>query len=234
MSDIGRSIAHTYGKAGWSLVLAARHPSRLDQDAADLHLRYGVAVVTVAFDVTDTRSHKTFMDHMVGLPETVICVVGLLGMQADAARNWPDAERILLTNYVGPVSILGEVANRMEARGHGCLIGISSVAGDRGRASNYLYGSAKAGLSAFLSGLRNRLDGVGVRVITVKPGFVETAMTRGMPLPKLLTAQPEEVAQAIFSAQLRGRDVIYVRAVWRVIMLIIRLIPEGIFKRLPL
>ena len=122
----------------------------------------------------------------------------------------------------------------MEARGSGAIIGISSVAGDRGRASNFIYGSAKAGFTAFLSGLRNALASKGVQVLTVKPGFVATQMTAGKDLPPRLTAQPAEVARAIVSAHKKGRDVIYVKPVWRIVMLVIRTIPERVFKRLPL
>jgi short-subunit dehydrogenase len=122
----------------------------------------------------------------------------------------------------------------MERRGSGTIIGISSVAGERGRASNYVYGAAKAGFTAFLSGLRNRLAAKGVRVITVKPGFVATRMTEGMKLPPRLTAQPEEVAAAILAATSRRFDVTYVRPIWWLIMAIIRLIPEPVFKKLKL
>ena len=116
----------------------------------------------------------------------------------------------------------------------GTIIGISSVAGDRGRASNFVYGSAKAGFSAVLSGLRNAHAKHGLHVLTVKPGFVATKMTAGMDLPPLLTAQPRDVADAIIKAQLRGRNVIYTKSLWWLIMTIIRHIPEGIFKRLSL
>jgi decaprenylphospho-beta-D-erythro-pentofuranosid-2-ulose 2-reductase len=136
------------------------------------------------------------------------------------------------TNYVAPALFLGEVANRMERRGKGAIIGIGSVAGDRGRASNYVYGSAKAGLVAPLSGLRNRLAKRGVRVITVKPGYVETRMTEGMKLPPLLTARSDEVARAVVAADTKGRDLVYVRPVWRFGMLAIRLLPERLFKQL--
>ena len=113
------------------------------------------------------------------------------------------------------------------------IIGVGSVAGDRGRASNYyVYGSAKVGFGAFLSGLRNRLAKAGVHVLTVKPGFVRTKMTEGLKLPAALTAQPQEVAEAVFRAAAHGRDGIYVKARWRLIMAIIGLIPEKIFKRL--
>jgi hypothetical protein len=113
------------------------------------------------------------------------------------------------------------------------IVGISSVAGDRGRGSNYVYGAAKAGFTAFLSGLRNRLSPLGVRVVTVKPGFVRTRMTEGMKLPPVLTAEADEVGRAIFKAE-RGGDVLYVRPVWRGVMAIIRAIPEPVFKRLKL
>ncbi|MFK7924061.1 MAG: SDR family NAD(P)-dependent oxidoreductase, partial [Bacteroidia bacterium] len=117
-------------------------------------------------------------------------------------------------------------------RGSGKIIGISSVAGDRGRASNYLYGSAKAGLTAYLSGLRNRLASKGVHVMTVKPGFVRTAMTENMDLPPVITGEPSKVAKDIIRSVRRGRNVIYTLWMWRYIMLIIRTIPERIFKKL--
>ncbi len=138
------------------------------------------------------------------------------------------------SNYEGPASIFAVFANRFEERGQGTLVGISSVAGDRGRATNYVYGSAKAGFTAFLSGLRNRLAKTGVHVVTVLPGFVATQMTEGMDLPKKLTAEPEEVAEAIARAVSKKRNVIYVRSVWWLVMLIIRNIPEFVFKRLKL
>ena len=165
------------------------------------------------------------------MPDTVICVAGLMTAQDQAERDFGAAELMMRTNYLGPVSILGEAANRMEARGSGTIIGISSVAGERGRASNYIYGSSKAGLTAFLSGLRNRLARKGVHVITIKPGFVATRMTEGMKLPAALTAQPAEVAAAILRAAQRGKDVVYTRPIWRLILWVISLLPEPVFKR---
>jgi decaprenylphospho-beta-D-erythro-pentofuranosid-2-ulose 2-reductase len=234
LSDVGRAVARAFGQDGHPLILAARRPDRLEDDARDLTLRYGVPVHVVAFDALDTGSHPAFLDSLGCLPDIAVCVVGLLGQQKEAERSWPAADLILRTNYLGPASVLGELANRMEARGRGCIVGVSSVAGERGRASNYLYGSAKAGLTAFLSGLRNRLARSGVRVITVKPGFIDTSMTRGMTLPPALTAQPEEVAAGIRAAVRRGRDVVYLKPVWRWIMAVIRLIPEPLFKKLNL
>ena len=122
----------------------------------------------------------------------------------------------------------------MEARGSGTIIGVSSVAGERGRSTNYIYGSAKAGFTAFLSGLRNRLQKRGVLVLTVKPGFVRTRMTEGLTLPSWLTAAPEELAHAIRRAHRRRKIVIYYRPVWRLIMFLIRCIPERLFARMKL
>jgi decaprenylphospho-beta-D-erythro-pentofuranosid-2-ulose 2-reductase len=230
-SDIGLAIAHGFAKAGRPVRLAARNVASLDADRTDIGLRYGVAVTLHEFDALATDSHAAFVDGLPDLPEIAVCAVGLLGSQADSERDSSEAIRVMRTNYEGPANILAELANRFEARGSGILIGISSVAGERGRASNYVYGSAKAGLTAFLSGLRNRLSGTGVRVITVLPGFVATRMTEGLNLPPRLTAQPEDVAKAVVRAAERGRDVVYVPAVWRLIMFVIRALPEPVFKK---
>jgi decaprenylphospho-beta-D-erythro-pentofuranosid-2-ulose 2-reductase len=233
-SDIGRALARTYAEAGFTPILAAREPDRLAADLDDLRVRYGVAARIAAFDMVDFGGFAGFVAGLDPLPDIVICVVGLLGDQARAEHDPGLAAALLNTNYVGPALLLDALAARMEARGSGTLIGISSVAGDRGRASNYLYGSAKAGFTAYLSGLRNRMAGKGVAVLTVKPGFVATRMTAGMKLPPRLTAQPAEVAAAILKAQRNGVEVLYVKPVWRLIMLIITAIPERIFKRLKL
>lgn len=233
-SDIGRAIAHEYARAGLPLVLAARDHRRIAPDVADLKLRYEVPVAAFELDVLDLHDPNAFLDSVGETPATVICVVGLLGEQSRAQTDPSHARTVIDTNFVGPALLLDAIARRMEQRGIGTIIGISSVAGDRGRASNYAYGAAKAGFSVFLSGLRNRLARRGVRVITVKPGFVATKMTAGMALPKALTAQPEEVARAVIRAHRRRQDVIYIRGAWRWIMLVIRSIPEVLFKRLSL
>lgn len=230
-SDMGRAIARRYAETGRPLVLAARGPERLEADAADLRLRHGVAVELRAFDALDTDGFVPFLDGLTETPGTVVCTVGLLGNQAEAQHSPVDTDRIIRSNFTGPAILLGLLADRMEAAGGGTIVAISSVAGDRGRASNYIYGSAKAGLTAFLSGLRNRLAGGGVHVVTVKPGFVRTRMTEGMPLPGPLTAEADEVARAVVQAEARRKDVIYVRPVWRLVMTVIRLLPEFVFKR---
>ena len=229
-SDLARAVAHRYGRAGASLILAARQPERLAADAEDLRLRYRIEVQVAGFDALDVETAEDIVSGWEPLPDTVVCAVGLIGDDAGPIA----AADIIATNLTGPAVILRSIAQRMEKRGSGTIIGFSSVAGERGKARNLVYGSAKAGFTAFLSGLRNRLCGSGVTVITVKPGFCRTRMTEGMTLPSLLTATPEQVAEAVFNAQKHRRDVVYVLPIWRVIMIAIRLLPERLFKRLRL
>jgi decaprenylphospho-beta-D-erythro-pentofuranosid-2-ulose 2-reductase len=233
-SDIGHATALTYAQAGWRVVLAARDPAGAQRNADDIATRSGSEVQVRVLDILDTGSLIPFVDALSPLPDTVVCVVGELGEQARAQNDIAHATHVMRTNFEGPALLLGIVAERFEGRGFGTIVGLSSVAGDRGRASNYIYGAAKAGFTAFLSGLRNRLSRAGVRVVTVKPGFVRTRMTQGMKLPPLLTAEADEVGRAIFKAAENGGDVVYVRPVWRAVMAIIRAVPEVVFKRLKL
>ena len=233
-SDLGRAIARRLAAEGWSLQLAARDPQRLQQEAQDLRARTGALVATSHCDVLDEDGGAALLNQLDPLPDAALCVVGLLDLKAESQRDGAAAERVMRTNYLGPALLLEALAKSFERRGHGVLVGFSSVAGDRGRAVNYIYGSAKAGLSAFLSGLRNRLAPSGVHVMTVKPGYANTRMTAGMALPASLTATPEEVAVVVVKALGRRRDVVYVRRVWRLLMFIIRALPEGLFKRLRL
>ena len=233
-SDIAIAVAHRFAEAGYQIQLAARNINNLAADKSDIELRHQVNVTLHEFDALDTTSHSYFVEQLTILPNITVCAVGYMGVQAENEREIKEASLVIRSNYEGPVSILSVLANCFEARGCGCLVGISSVAGERGRASNYVYGSAKAGFTAFLSGLRNRLAKKGVHVVTFLPGFVTTKMTEGMDLPKKLTAQPKEVANAIFNAVQKKQNIIYTRPVWRFIMIIIRNIPEQIFKRLKL
>lgn len=231
-SDIARALAHEFARRGHALQLAARQAQALEADKTDLELRYRVPVSLHEFDVLHSEKHLEFAKSLPALPEIVLCVVGYMGDQAQNQDDSAAMMRVMRSNYEGPAHILSLFATQFEARGHGTLVGISSVAGDRGRAKNYVYGSAKAGFTAFLSGLRNRLAAKGVHVLTVLPGFVATQMTEGMDLPARLTAQPDEVAQAIARAVAARKDVIYTKGIWWLIMLIIRNIPERIFKRM--
>jgi short-subunit dehydrogenase len=230
-SDIAMALARRYAAAGHDLQLAARGSEGLAADAADLGLRHAITASVHELDILDTASFAAFLDGLPTLPDTAICVVGLLGDQPTAQADPAAAALIMRSNYEGPALLTGMIAERFAARGTGTIIGISSVAGERGRASNYVYGSAKAGYTAFLSGLRNRLASSGVHVMTVLPGFVRTKMTAGMPLSPALTAEPATVAEAIVAAAARRRDVIYTKGIWRLVMAVIRAIPEPVFKK---
>ncbi len=233
-SDIARALARQYAAQGYDLYLAARRHEELARDADDLGIRYGVEVRIREFDVLDTATHRDFFARLDPVPQGTICLIGYLGDQSGAEREFQEAGRIIDTNYRCCVSILNIIAEAHEGRGEGFIVGVGSVAGDRGRKSNYIYGSAKAAFAVYLSGLRSRLKASGVDVLTVKPGFVNTRMTEGMNLPARLTAEPDEAARDIFRAQQRGRAVVYTRWYWRYIMCIIVHTPEKIFQRLPL
>lgn len=230
-SDIGRALARGYAARGARVILAGR--GDLEADRRDLELRSGTVVKAMPLDVTDDKA-DAFFAGMTEKPGTVIMVAGLLGDQAQSAADDAAAALVMVTNYTGPARYLLAAARTMAGVPDAAIIGISSVAGDRGRGSNFIYGAAKAGFTAFLSGLRNAHAKTGLHVMTVKPGFVATAMTKDMKLPPAITAQPDEVATAIIKAHLARKNSIYVRAIWWPIMTIIKAIPESIFKKLSL
>jgi short-subunit dehydrogenase len=236
-SAIARAVAGEFARRHYDLLLAGRDKEELDRLAVDLSLRHGVRAQALAFDAVAFDTHSAFVeacreasrDSLAG----AALFFGYLGDQAAAQKDPVEARRILDTNLVGAVSILGLLANHFEQRRGGFLCALSSVAGDRGRQSNYIYGAAKAGLTVFLQGLRNRLFSSGVSVTTIKPGFVDTAMTWGRP-GLFLVASPQAAAKRIVEAALKGEDEAYVPRFWRPVMLLIRLIPEKLFKRLKL
>lgn len=234
LSDIALAVGHTYAQAKYNLILAGRNVEKLQAAASDLQIRYGVEVSIAPFDAHDYASHKSFYQQLTSKPSIVILAFGVLGDNDQSLADWSNAEEVISANYTGAVSILNVVANDFQACKSGTIIGISSVAGERGRQSNFIYGSAKAGFTAYLSGLRNKLAKAGVHVITVKPGFVRTKMIEGTATSPLLTATPEQVANRIFKAANHKSNVVYVLPIWRIIMLVIRTIPEFIFKKLSL
>lgn len=233
-SAIARAIAHEYARNGYNLYLAGRGMEELQKDASDLKIRYKCEAEPVAFDALDYDSHQAVYDGLPHKPAIAICVVGTMPEQKAMEKDLELARRTIASNFTGCANMLSVIANDMEARKTGGIIGISSVAGERGRASNYFYGSAKAGFTAFLSGLRNRLAFAGVHVMTVKPGFVRTAMTEDLDLPARLTAEPEQVAKAVFKGFKRKKNTIYTLWMWRYVMKIIRSIPEWKFKKMKL
>ncbi|MEX2015398.1 MAG: SDR family oxidoreductase [Candidatus Hydrogenedentales bacterium] len=232
-SAIARAIANELAARGYALILAARDMEDAEAIAQDLRVRQEAVVYAMQWDAADFDSHAAFVDSCVdrfgGELEGVVMVSGFQEDQKRAESDWAASKRSIDVNLTGAVSVLNQFANRLEGQGHGFIVGISSVAGDRGRQSNYLYGAAKAGFTTYLEGLRNRLYHVGVHVLTVKPGFVDTKATYGE-VP--FAADPKDVGRAIVLALERRRNVIYVPWFWRYIMLIIRLVPETVFKRL--
>jgi decaprenylphospho-beta-D-erythro-pentofuranosid-2-ulose 2-reductase len=233
-SDIARAAARLYAREGYTVYLAGRNAESLEAFSKDLVIRYQSTAKFVSFNADDVSSHASFYKSITPSPDVVICAFGYLGDQEAAQKNWDECNKIIQANYTGAISILNIVANDMESRQQGSIVGISSVAGDRGRQSNYIYGSAKAGFTAYLAGLRNRLVRSGVHVVTVKPGFVDTKMTSGLKLPGPLTAKPEDVALKMKRAVDKKQNVIYVLWMWRWVMLIIKSIPESMFKKLKL
>ncbi|HYC28792.1 MAG TPA: SDR family oxidoreductase [Chitinophagaceae bacterium] len=233
-SDMAIAIARKFASHGYNIQLAARNTTPLQALQSDISIRHNVQCTVHTFDALNYASHKTFMDQLNPKPDVTICVFGYLGDATKARTDWQEAERILHTNYTGAVSVLDRIADHYAAQKQGTIVGISSVAGERGRQSNYHYGSAKAGFTAYLSGLRNRLFKDGVHVVTVQPGFVYTRMTENLQLPKLLTGHPTDVANTVYSAVKKKKNVVYVKWFWRWLMLIIRSIPEFMFKKMKL
>ena len=231
-SDIAKETARVYAKNGYDLYLAARNVNELEEFRNDLEVRSKVTVKTLELDLIAFDTHENFYSSLSEKPLGVVVVAGYMTEQHKAEQEWNETLNTINVNYTGAVSLLNIVANDFEKERRGFIVGVSSVAGDRGRKTNYIYGSAKAAFSAYLSGLRNRLHESGVSVLTVKPGFVNTKMTEGLDLPEKLTAEPSEVADDIFKAQQAGKNTLYTKWIWRYIMLIITTIPEFIFKKL--
>lgn len=234
-SDIAKATcARVAARGGVELLLASRDLGELRRVAADLELRHGGRAEALAFDALDTASHRAFYEAIQPPPDVVLLAFGELGDARRAETDFAEARRILEVNYLGAVSILEVVAADFAARRAGRIVALSSVAGERGRASNTHYGAAKAALTTFLSGLRQRLAPRGVSVITVLPGPVRTKMTAGRELPRLLTATPERVARDVVRALTGRRDVVFTPAYWRWVMRAVRWLPEPLFKRLHL
>lgn len=233
-SEVALALTDQLAAKSINLILAARQVEKLNPVKSDLTIRFGITVTVAEFDAANMNTHADFYQQLNPKPDAAICIFGFLGDHDKAKVNWNECATILTANYVGAVSILNVIANDFESRKTGVIVGISSVAGERGRQSNYFYGSAKAGFTAYLSGLRNRLVKSSVHVVTVKPGFIKTKMIAGLKTPGLLTAKPEQVASKIIKAMVAKRNVIYVLPAWRWVMLVIRCIPEFIFKKLSL
>jgi len=231
-SDVTMAVASKFANEKYNIILAARNAERLLPLQSDLAIRYGVVCDLKEFDALDFESHDSFVSSFREVPPITVCAFGYLGDEESGRINLTETLRIIHSNYTGAVSILNAIASQYKSTGAGCIIGISSVAGDRGRSSNYIYGSAKAGFTAYLSGLRNELYHHKVSVITVLPGFIASKMTAHLKLPGILTSSPAQVADSIFNSFKKKKNVVYVKWYWGWIMLVIKLIPETVFKKL--
>jgi short-subunit dehydrogenase len=233
-SAIATEVARAYAERGASLLLAGRNLERLTAVAEDLRVRGAAEVETTVLDVLAWDQHGDLVERaFASRLDVALLAHGVLPDQKSCEESPGAAVRTLEVNFTAAVALLTLLANRFESQGHGTIAAISSVAGDRGRQSNYVYGASKAGLSAFLAGLRNRLHRSGVSVLTLKPGPVDTPMTAGMPKgPTFITAR--RAGRAIFRAIEARRDVAYIPWLWRPIMALINSLPESAFKRLRL
>lgn len=236
-SAIAEAVARRFATQGAALFLVARDSARLEACAADLRLRGATRVAWETLDVNATDRHATLLttvERELGGLDIALIAHGTLPDQSACQQSYAATLDALQTNALSVIALLTLLANRLEQQEHGTLAVISSVAGDRGRQSNYVYGAAKGAVDLFLSGLRNRLYPKGVHVLTIKPGFVKTPMTAHLNRNGPLWAEPATVANDIYRAIQRRRDVLYTPWFWYGIMLIIRLLPETVFKRLKL
>jgi len=232
-SAIAEATARRFAARGARLYLVARDAERLQSLAADLTIRGAAVAGITVLDVNDFARHEAVLQDAARALEGIdvaLIAHGTLGDQAHCERSFPLTLDELNTNAISVISLLTHLANRFEAERRGSIAVVSSVAGDRGRASNYVYGAAKGAVNLFLQGLRARLHHSGVHVLTIKPGFVDTPMTAAFK-KGLLWSQPEQIAAGIERALEKRKDVAYLPPWWRLVMGIIKLLPEGLIKR---
>lgn len=233
-SGIAREIAKQFAAHGYSLALAGRDVEAVRQQAAELATEYGTYAVAYPFEALQFDRHQSLIDQVrtdCGELEGLILCHGYLGDQHEAQQSMDESRRIFEINFLSCVSLLNIVSTYLEARGHGFICALSSVAGDRGKRSNYIYGAAKGALTVYLQGLRHRLRPSGIHVVTVKPGFVDTRMTQGM-ASIIPAAKPERVAKGIYWAIVKHKNTVYLPGYWRWIMGVLRCVPDFIFQKL--
>ncbi len=228
------ATARKLAKRGASFYLVARTASKLEAVASDLETRGGAVIGVRIMDLDDTAAHPGMLAEAaeaLGQIDLALIAHGVLGDQEQAQTDYRTAETILTTNFLSAVSLSTWLANYFVTREAGVLAVISSVAGDRGRKSNYVYGASKGALNIFLDGLRNRVDREGVQVLCIRPGFVATPMTAHLPQGPLF-AKPDKIADGILKAIARRKDNVYLPPIWALIMFIVRSIPQAIFKKM--
>ena len=236
-SSIAHACARIWANGNAEFFLVGRNATKLSQNAQDLTARGAHVVHTHVLDMNHQEGHPAlFADCFARLQSVDIALLahGTLPDQQACERDPEAMIEAMLSNSLSVMAALTLLAQRMEAQGHGVIAVISSVAGDRGRPGNYVYGAAKSAVSTFCSGLRARLFRSGVHVVTIKPGFVATPMTAGMPLPAPLVSSADAVARRITASIAKRRDEVYAPGYWRLIMLVIKSIPTILFKRMRL
>lgn len=233
-SAIAQSVARIWAGRGDRIFLAGRNPEKLEALTKDLSIRGATLVETILFEANDFASHDhliTVVEERLGGIDIVLLAYGSLSDQSSCEKSAQQACAEFSTNVLSMISLLTLVSNLFEKNRNGTIAVITSVAGDRGRKSNYVYGAAKGSISIFLQGLRNRLASSGVHVMTIKPGFVDTPMTTGFSKGPLW-ASPEKVARDIVRGMGRKQDILYTPFFWRWIMFVVKIIPEKIFKKM--
>jgi decaprenylphospho-beta-D-erythro-pentofuranosid-2-ulose 2-reductase len=235
LSAIAMAAARLYAKEGAALTLVARNPERLEALAADLKARGAVQVEIAAMDLEaeapNAAEHlASWSARMDGL-DHVHLVYGYLGTQEKASADRAELARITASNYTSAIHWSEATANILRKQKHGSLVAVSSVAGDRGRQSNYAYGAAKGGIALFVQGIAHSLAGTGARAVAVKPGFVDTPMTDGLKKGGPLWASAEQVGRVIRRAADKGGPIQYAPGKWRLVMLIVRSVPSFIFHK---
>lgn len=230
-SDIAIASAECFAQSGYNLFLASRDITESEKNANNIRIRYGVKVKSLFFDANDFQSHNKFFEDLEWDPFGILVSFGVMLDQMKSQKDFNSIKIMVETNYLGAMNILEIVASHFEKRKYGFIIGISSVAGDRGRMSNYIYGSTKGAFSIYLDGLGHRLSKSHVLVVNAKPGYVLTKMTKHLNLPKLLTANTKQVATSLKKAVQQRKSNIYILPIWRLIMFVIIHLPNRIFNK---
>ena len=230
-SELGIELARLYASNQYNLYLAGRSINDMQDEADYLERTFNIKVILSELDVTDFISHHKFYESMVIKPIGVIYAAGYYPDPFLVTSNWKESANAINVNYAGAVSLLNIMAEEFYQYKSGFIVGIASVSGVRGRSKNYLYGAAKSAFSEYLSGVRQKFSNIGIHIITIKPGFINTKMLTNKKVSRLLVSSPYEIAKLIYNAYKTKRYVVYPFR-WKIIMSIVVIIPEYIFKKL--
>jgi len=230
-SDIAIAISKKFASVGYNLLLASRNLKNTKKLASNLQIRYSVETKTIKFEAEKFNNHSKVIESLNIEPSVVVFAHGVMHDQKKSEQDFELIHDMVKVNYLSIVNLLELFLNKFSSHKQVSFVILGSVAGDRGKASNYIYGSTKSALETYIEGLWHRLYGTKMRLLLVKPGFVDTKMTEKFDLPKTLTCKPYEVAEQVYKAHLKNKDLIYVKRIWKIIMFLIRLMPKSIFNR---